>query len=87
VVIIVVIGVVVVAAVASSMSGKMSKECIEEWRKAREDCYAMLASRNPPRGVTGGYLDVEDCAKGLVSRDCGGNPIDEGNQGRPGRKY
>jgi hypothetical protein len=87
VVIIVVIGVVVVAAVASSMSGKMSKECREEWRKAREDCYDMLASRNPPRGVTGGYSEVENCAKGLVSERCEGNKVVEEDQGRPGRKY
>ena len=87
VVIVVIIGVVVVAAVASSMSGKMSKECREEWRKAREDCYDMLASRNPPRGVTGGYSEVENCAKGLVSGRCEGNKVVEEDQGRPGRKY
>jgi len=87
VVIVVIIGVVVVAAVASSMSSEMSEECEEEWRQAEKRCRALLKGRNPPRGVTGGYLNVEDCAKGLVSWDCGGNPLDEGNQGRPGRKY
>jgi multisubunit Na+/H+ antiporter MnhC subunit len=87
VVIVVIIGIVVVAAVATSMSSEMSEECEEEWTQARKRCRALLKGRNPPRGVTGGYLDVEDCAKGLVSWDCGGNPIDEGNQGRPGRKY
>ena len=87
VVIIVVIGIIATAAIASSMSGKMSKECIEEWNWARDECRKMLASRNPPRGVTGGYSEVENCADGLVSERCKGNDIDWGDQGRPGRKY
>jgi hypothetical protein len=27
-------------------------------------------------GVTGGYTDVETCASGLVSEECGGNKVD-----------
>jgi hypothetical protein len=87
VVIVVIIGVVVVAAVASSASNKMSKECMEEWVKALDDCEEMMNSPNPPRGVTGGYWNPYDCARGLVSEGCKGNKVDHGNQGRPGRRY
>jgi hypothetical protein len=49
--------------------------CREEWQEAREQCARWIASQNPPRGVTGGYRDLEDCARGLVSERCGGNPL------------
>jgi hypothetical protein len=87
VVIVVIIGVVVVAAVASSMSGKMSKQCKKEWADAYRICDEVLKLRNPPRGITGGYSDRENCARGLVSQECLGNVVVEGDQGRPGRKY
>lgn len=32
--------------------------------------------RQPARGLTGGYNEVEECAKGLVSEACGGNPVE-----------
>ena len=86
VVIIVVIGVIATAAMASSM-GKMSKECTKEWKEAYEMCDEALKLRNPPRGITGGYSDRENCARGLVSQRCKGNKVVEENQGRPGRRY
>ncbi len=47
--------------------------CAEEWRKAREICQREIdAGINP--GITGGYTSVEQCARGLVSAACGGNP-------------
>jgi hypothetical protein len=87
VVIVVVIGIVVVAAVASSASNKMSKHCKKEWADAYRQCDEVLKLRNPPRGITGGYSDRENCARGLVSQECLGNVVVEGDQGRPGRKY
>lgn len=86
VVILVVIGIVVTTAIASSTSKRMSKECLEEWAKALADCDKMINSPNPPRGVTGGYWNPYDCARGLVSWDCKGNELDHG-KGRPGRRY
>jgi hypothetical protein len=50
--------------------------CKEEWEAAREQCAEWLSSPNPPRRLTGGYSNVEDCARGHVSERCGGNPID-----------
>lgn len=49
--------------------------CEEEWKEARRMCTGELAKENPARGVTGGYTNVEDCARGLVSQLCGGNPV------------
>ena len=59
--------------------------CRKEWEDARERCRNLLSGPNPPRGLTGGYSDIEKCAKGFVSEACGGNPIDWGRKGR-GRK-
>jgi hypothetical protein len=50
--------------------------CKEEWDAAREDCAEELSKPNPNRRFTGGYRNVEDCARGHVSERCGGNPID-----------
>jgi hypothetical protein len=49
--------------------------CKEEWEAARKFCADVLSRPNPPRGFTGGYRNVEDCARGHVSERCGGNPI------------
>jgi hypothetical protein len=49
--------------------------CEEEWKEARKICLDLLSSPNPPRGLTGGYRDIEGCAKGFVSMRCGGNPV------------
>lgn len=52
--------------------------CDEEWEQARETCRELLSRPHPPRGLTGGYDNIEDCARGFVSEECGGNPIDWG---------
>ena len=49
--------------------------CKEEWEAARARCEKELSKPNPNRGITGGYRDVENCARGHVSARCGGNPI------------
>jgi hypothetical protein len=61
------------------------EECERQWREARTTCRALIyeqmqqaAGRRKKRsvkGVTGGYTDVEECARGLVSQECGGNKI------------
>lgn len=61
-------------------------ECDEEWRKARQTCrgliYEQMEQRSGRRkkrsvtGVTGGFTDVEECARGLVSEACGGNKVE-----------
>jgi RHS repeat-associated protein len=50
-------------------------DCDKEWNEARKMCNDLLASPNPPRGITGGYKDVKNCARGLVSQRCGGNRV------------
>ena len=36
-----------------------------------------LANPYPSRSLTGGYRDVENCARGHVSQRCGGNRFDD----------
>lgn len=48
---------------------------MDEWREAYETCKDLLSRPNPPRGITGGYKSIQDCARGLVSEECGGNPV------------
>ncbi len=50
--------------------------CDEEWDKAREHCRKLLNQPNPSCKRTGGYNDINNCARGLVSEKCGGNKID-----------
>jgi hypothetical protein len=54
----------------------MDEDCEQEWEEARAICADLITRRNPPRGVTGGYTDIENCARGLVSERCGGNPVE-----------
>jgi YD repeat-containing protein len=54
------------------------EDCDKEWEAARETCRELLSRRNPPRGLTGGYKNIEDCARGFVTEECGGNPVDYG---------
>lgn len=82
--IVVAVAIVVVAAVAL---GKLSKECQKQWDDARKICEKWIASPGGKRGLTGGYTDVENCARGRVDERCKGNEIDWGKQGRPGRRY
>ncbi len=60
-----------------------SPECDKEWQEAEEMCAEWLSQPNPPRRLTGGYTNVADCARGLVSRRCGGNKIDWGGSPSP----
>lgn len=54
-----------------------SESCREEWRRAFETCAnEILAGNRNPRGITGGYRNEYDCARGLVSRRCGGQPTE-----------
>ncbi|MDJ0863508.1 MAG: RHS repeat-associated core domain-containing protein [Gammaproteobacteria bacterium] len=63
-----------------------AKECEDEWRKARQRCRELIyeeleqragrRKKRSVRGVTGGYSDVEECARGLVSEACGGNRVE-----------
>lgn len=83
----IVVGVVIVAAVVAV--AHMSAECQEEWRHAKKKCLEYLDSNDPPRGVTGGYLNTKDCARGLVHMRCGGNRHDSDDDdlpAHPGRK-
>ena len=84
----IVVGVAIIVAVATVAVGQMSAECKAEWRKAEKECRRQLDSTDPDYGVTGGYINVKDCARGLVSERCGGNRYDgDGQAARPGRRY
>ncbi len=61
--------------------------CDELWENARRRCAELLSQRYPSRRQTGGHTNIEDCAKGFVPEDCGGNAIDPGPGPRPGRRY
>jgi RHS repeat-associated protein len=45
--------------------------CAKEWSRAYEICAKAMVEGN--RGITGGHRDEYSCAKGLVSKRCGGN--------------
>lgn len=50
-------------------------ECEHEWRDARAICVRELNKPSPNCKITGGYKNVESCARGLVSERCGGNAV------------
>ena len=54
---------------------KNKHDCDKEWADAYEMCRELLARPHPPRAMTGGYTDLANCARGLVSEECGGNPV------------
>jgi hypothetical protein len=82
--ILVTIGIVAAASVAD---WSKRRGCPKEWEYAEEQCEKMLKSNDPPLGVTGNKQTVMECAKGLVSRRCGGNKVNYRDDGpRPGRK-
>jgi hypothetical protein len=60
---------------SGSAGGSYDPDCDQEWKEAREQCKEELAKPYPGRGRTGGYVDVEECARGLVSERCGGNNV------------
>lgn len=81
----IVVAVVVVVAVAAVAT--MSADCQKEWDEATEECQRQSDSNNPDYGVTGGYIDIKKCARGLVAQRCGGNRYDGGGlTARPGRR-
>lgn len=82
--IVVAVAIVVVAAVVVE---KLSKECQKQWADARRICAEWLSSPGGKHGLTGGYTDIENCARGRVDERCKGNEVDWGKQGRPGRRY
>jgi hypothetical protein len=55
--------------------GRNKSDCDKEWAEAYATCRELLALPHPPRGITGGYTNLADCARGLVSEECGGNPL------------
>jgi hypothetical protein len=63
--------------------GNKALGCDKEWEAAYEICAELLSGPNPPRGITGGYNNIYDCARGLVSEACGGNPISRVGGGAP----
>ncbi|MFL6624673.1 MAG: RHS repeat-associated core domain-containing protein, partial [Sulfurifustis sp.] len=75
----------VAAALYSPQLCKNEEDCLKEWREAYERCKQLIyeqmqqaAGRKKKRnvtGVTGGYTDLEECARGLVSERCGGNAV------------
>lgn len=55
-------------------SRKKEEDCNDEWNNARRECAAEFASGKPNKAMTGGYLNIEDCARTRVSELCGGEP-------------
>jgi len=63
-------------AAAEAVEDSMAEEsCAEEWERAYEICRNEIYDCNNP-GITGGYQDVENCTRGLVSERCGGNKVE-----------
>jgi RHS repeat-associated protein len=54
---------------------KNTNDCDQEWADAYEMCRQLLSRPHPPREMTGGYTDLANCARGLVSEACGGNSV------------
>ena len=60
-------------------------DCAKEWREAFATCRELIREqeemdagrrrRRSVKGVTGGYKDIQSCARGLVSETCGGNLV------------
>ena len=66
----------------SGGGGGWDPDCAEEWREALDWCAKELAKPNPSRALTGGYDNIQDCARGRVSERCRGNQVDWGPKGR-----
>jgi len=50
-------------------------DCDQEWEDAYQKCGEELSKPNPCKGITGGYSNIHDCARGHVSERCGGNEV------------
>jgi hypothetical protein len=51
---------------------KEEEDCNEERNAARRQCAEQFAKTNTSKDQTGGYMNIEDCERGLVSKRCGG---------------
>jgi len=67
---------------SGSAGGGNDPDCDKEWEEARALCREEFAKPYPSRNITGGYRDVESCARGHVSQRCGGNSFDDTPRGR-----
>jgi RHS repeat-associated protein len=54
-------------------SGNNRDRCKQEWQEALEICQSELSKSHPSRSITGGHYDLQECARGFVSKACGGN--------------
>ena len=66
------------SAIEDALKGapKNDCDCEKEWAEARQKCAELIASGKGPY-IKGGYHDIYQCARGLVSVRCGGNEIRE----------
>jgi len=68
-------------AAAVSLEGDTTSEkddeCEQEWNNAYAKCKELIKPNQSKssKGVTGGYKNLNDCARGLVTEECGGNAI------------
>jgi hypothetical protein len=67
---------------SGSAGGGNDSDCDKEWEEARALCRKEFSKPYPSRNITGGYRDVESCARGHVSQRCGGNSLDDTPRGR-----
>jgi uncharacterized protein RhaS with RHS repeats len=71
--------------VVTEKCGTEQQRCAREWEDAFRTCRELLSTPGPSRRrLTGGYTNLYDCARGFVTEECGGNPIDWGPQPRTG---
>jgi RHS repeat-associated protein len=66
---------------------RKKRRCEKEWEDAYRMCREELSKPNPSRGITGGYNNIMDCARGLVSEECGGNPVAKKKKKRANYKF
>ncbi len=62
------------------------EQCKKYWDEANFKCKVLIEEqenqdigrrkRRPIKGITGGYYDIESCARGLVPEACGGNKVE-----------
>lgn len=57
--------------------------CKEEWEDARKKCAQELTKPNPDPVYTQGGPGIENCARGFVSEDYGGNPVSHRKKKQP----
>jgi RHS repeat-associated protein len=50
-------------------------DCAQQWADAYADCERFFKFPKAYKGLTGGYSNAYDCARGHVDERCGGNPV------------